>query len=91
MTGPTHAASFSLNADGSFAYTPAAGYTGPDAFTYTVNNGTATSSAATVNLTVTSTVAVAQPDSYSTGAGIPLTVPPPACWPTTPGCPRRPP
>lgn len=33
-------------------YTPAAGYTGPDSFTFTVNNGNATSPAATVSITV---------------------------------------
>ncbi|MEO8228399.1 MAG: tandem-95 repeat protein [Chloroflexota bacterium] len=35
-------------------YTPTAGYTGPDSFTYTVTDGTATSPSATVTLTVTS-------------------------------------
>ena len=34
-------------------YTPTAGYTGPDSFTYTVNDGTVTSAPATVTLTVT--------------------------------------
>jgi cysteine-rich repeat protein len=33
-------------------YTPAANYNGPDAFTFTVNDGTATSAAATVSITV---------------------------------------
>ncbi|WP_395741348.1 choice-of-anchor tandem repeat GloVer-containing protein [Prosthecobacter sp.] len=33
-------------------YTPAAGYTGADSFTFTVNNGVATSPAATVSITV---------------------------------------
>ena len=33
-------------------YTPAAGFSGGDSFTYTVNDGTATSSLATANLTV---------------------------------------
>jgi len=31
---PSHAASFSFNIDGSFSYTPEAGYTGPDQFMY---------------------------------------------------------
>ena len=35
-------------------YTPTAGYTGPDSFTYTVNDGTTTSAPATVTMTVTS-------------------------------------
>ena len=36
--GPFHG-SVSLNADGSFTYTPVAGYTGPDSFAYMANNG----------------------------------------------------
>ena len=39
VTGPSHATSFTLNADGSFSYTPAQGYNGPDQFTYTVTDG----------------------------------------------------
>jgi hypothetical protein len=35
-------------------YTPAAGYFGSDSFTYTVSDGSATSSPATVNITATS-------------------------------------
>ena len=34
-------------------YTPALGYSGPDSFTYTITDGTTTSSPATVNVTVT--------------------------------------
>ena len=34
VSGPTHAATFVLNPDGSFSYTPAANYAGADAFTY---------------------------------------------------------
>jgi len=34
-------------------FTPAANYNGPDSFTFTVNDGTATSAAATVSITVT--------------------------------------
>jgi len=33
-TGPSHAASFTLNEDGTFSYTPKAGYVGDDTFTY---------------------------------------------------------
>jgi hypothetical protein len=53
VTGPTHASSFTLNADGSFGYTPNANYHGPDSFTYKANDGTADSNVATVDLTVT--------------------------------------
>jgi hypothetical protein len=33
VTGPAHAASFTLNPNGSFTYTPATSYSGPDSFT----------------------------------------------------------
>ena len=39
-----------LNANGSFSYTPTAAYTGPDSFTYHANDGTANSNTATVSL-----------------------------------------
>ena len=51
--GPTHAASFTLNSNGSFSYTPVAGYSGPDSFTYYANDGTVSSTTpATVSITV---------------------------------------
>ena len=42
-TGPAHGA-LTLNANGSFTYTPVANYNGPDSFTYRANDGTADSS-----------------------------------------------
>jgi len=45
--------SLSLNADGSFDYTPNANFNGSDSFTYTANDGTTDSNVATVSLTVT--------------------------------------
>ncbi|HMJ78488.1 MAG TPA: Ig-like domain-containing protein, partial [Iamia sp.] len=42
-----------LVADGSFTYTPEEGFTGDDTFTYTAHDGTLSSAAATVTLTVT--------------------------------------
>ena len=50
---PAHAQTFSLNADGSFVYTPQADFTGADAFTYHVNDGQADSPMVTVTITVT--------------------------------------
>ncbi len=41
-----------LNADGSFTYTPNAGFTGSDSFTYKANDGSDDSNIATVNITV---------------------------------------
>ncbi|WP_307828070.1 LamG-like jellyroll fold domain-containing protein [Nocardioides sp. SYSU D00038] len=42
-----------LGSNGSFSYTPDAGYVGPDSFTYRANDGTASSAPATVSITVT--------------------------------------
>lgn len=52
VTGPSHAASFQLNSDGSFSYVPLANYNGPDTFTYRASDGTLSSQTATVNITV---------------------------------------
>src|SRR5439155_26935747 len=51
VSGPTHGA-LTLNANGSFTYTPTANYNGPDSFTYKANDGAADSNAATVAITV---------------------------------------
>lgn len=50
-TAPTHGA-LTLNANGSFTYTPATGYSGPDSFSYVASDGAATSGQAVVSLTV---------------------------------------
>ena len=49
---PAHG-TVTLNANGSFAYTPAAGYVGADAFTYVANDRAGNSAPATVAVTVT--------------------------------------
>jgi len=54
VSGPANASSFTLNADGSFNYTPNANYAGSDSFTYRANDGVADSSVATVTITVNS-------------------------------------
>ena len=51
-TGPSHASAFTLNADGSFSYTPAANFYGTDSFTYRVSDGTNLSNVATVYIQV---------------------------------------
>jgi parallel beta-helix repeat protein len=45
--------SLTLNSDGSFSYSPSAGYHGPDGFSYHAYDGTDSSNVATVTLTVT--------------------------------------
>ena len=68
-----------VNANGSFTYTPTTGYVGPDSFKYKASDGTAQSTAATVSITVTSSNAapVATADSYSTAQNTALNVPAP--------------
>ncbi len=70
VTGPTNG-QLTLNADGTFSYTPNAGFLGPDSFTYTASNGPATSTAATVTITV-SAVPVANNATYPVIAGTTL-------------------
>lgn len=74
VTGPTNG-TLTLNPDGSFTYTPAANYVGPDSFTYTANDA-GPSAPATVTITVgpANQVPVGFPDSYLTAEDTPLTV-----------------
>jgi len=51
VSQPTHGA-VTLNADGSFVYTPNLGYSGGDGFTYVARDGTTASTPATVAITV---------------------------------------
>ena len=51
VTRPSHGA-LALNADGSFRYTPAAGFSGTDRFSYRASDGSLTSAPATVTLRV---------------------------------------
>ncbi|MBA3711435.1 MAG: tandem-95 repeat protein [Pyrinomonadaceae bacterium] len=52
VTGPT-GGTLTLNANGSFTYTPTANFNGPDTFTYRASDGTASSNTATVTINVT--------------------------------------
>ena len=54
VAGPSHG-TLVLNGDGTFTYTPAAGYSGTDSFTYTANDidPSRSSNVATVTITVT--------------------------------------
>jgi VCBS repeat-containing protein len=51
QTGPAGGA-LTLNSDGSFDYTPSAGFSGSDSFTYVANDGVLDSNLATVSITV---------------------------------------
>ena len=66
VTGPAHG-TFTLSADGSFTYTPALNYNGPDSFTYTASDAEGASEAATVTITVTAVndAPVAAADTYA--------------------------
>ena len=68
VAGPAHAASFTLNANGSFSYTPAPNYFGADSFTYHAQDShDAYSSVVAVTLTVQSVndPPVAHADAYT--------------------------
>ena len=67
VSGPSHG-TLTLNADGSFTYTPAANFNGTDSFTYRASDGTADSNLATVTITVTAVndAPAATDDAYST-------------------------
>ena len=52
VAGPANAAAFTLNADGSFNYTPIANFNGTDTFTYRASDGLLQSGVVTVTITV---------------------------------------
>jgi VCBS repeat-containing protein len=74
VTQPAHG-SVTINSNGSFTYTPAANYNGPDSFTYRANDGTTTSQPVTVSLTVTAAndAPVAGNDTFTTPFNTALT------------------
>ncbi len=75
MTGPSHG-TMTLNANGSFSYTPAADFAGSDSFSYRASDGTLTSNVATVAISVTAVndVPVAAGDAFTTAEDTVLTV-----------------
>src|SRR3990172_1455718 len=67
LSDPQHG-TLNLNGNGSFAYTPAPGFTGSDSFTYKANDGALDSNVANVSITVSlpNSPPDAVNDSYST-------------------------
>lgn len=66
VAGPAHG-SVTLNADGSFQYTPAANYSGVDQFTYQATDGSLVSNVATatINVAAVNDAPIAAANSYS--------------------------
>jgi VCBS repeat-containing protein len=73
FSGPTNGA-LSLSADGTFTYTPNAGFVGSDGFVYLAFNGFNLSGPATMRISVTNTAPASVADSYSVQPNLPLTV-----------------
>ncbi len=74
VTAPSHGA-VSISPDGSFTYSPAAGYAGADSFTYAASDGLLSSAAATVTFQVAAAPPPsANPDSYEAQAGTTLSI-----------------
>jgi VCBS repeat-containing protein len=73
VTGPAHG-TLSLNSNGRFTFTPAAGYAGGDSFTYRASDGLTNSAITTVTLSITNMPPVATDNSYGTSKNIGLTV-----------------
>ncbi len=79
VTGPTHGA-LTLNSDGSFSYTPEAGFIGEDSFTYAASDGTAASDPATVTIAVNdissgNVAPTSADDQFITSVNTPLNIP----------------
>jgi VCBS repeat-containing protein len=73
VTGPSHG-ELTLNADGSFSYTPEANYVGPDRFTYVANNGVEAGLETAVSILVEplNDAPTAGNDEYTFSGGAPL-------------------
>ena len=75
-TAPNHGTTAVSPSTGAVTYTPAAGYSGPDAYSYTVcdaSTPTPTCATGTVSITVSGNTVTVQPDSASTTPGNPVT------------------
>lgn len=75
LTAPAHGTLSGTSPN--LTYTPAAGYSGPDSFTFRASNGVATSNVATVTITVQAPAPVVtsiSPDQGSTAGGTAITI-----------------
>ena len=78
LAGTVSRGTLTLNADGSFTYTPAGNYSGVDSFTYRVKdsrNLLSTPVTVTLNVAPSNDAPVTAADSYGTNPGAALTVP----------------
>ena len=71
--GPQHG-TLALNADGSFTYTPTAGFTGTDSFTYIASDKLSSAAPATVTLTVDAAAPTGVAATYAVASGTTLNV-----------------
>ncbi|MCP5308579.1 MAG: retention module-containing protein [Zoogloeaceae bacterium] len=74
-SGPANG-SVTVNADGTFSYTPNANYNGPDSFTYTITDadGDVSTATATINVAPTSDAPIAQDDVATTAEDTPVII-----------------
>jgi len=68
VAGPSYG-TLTLNSDGSFSYTPQVNFVGTDQFVYLAEDGPLVGSSATVTITVTGSLPVANDDYYQTWVG----------------------
>ena len=69
VNGPA-SGTVTLNKDGSFTYTPTAGFSGTDSFTYQLSDGTTTGNIATVSITVVDNIAPVAIDVQTIDSGV---------------------
>ncbi|SFM59905.1 gliding motility-associated C-terminal domain-containing protein [Chitinophaga sp. YR627] len=76
-TDPAHGTAV-VGANGTYTYTPAAGYSGPDNFNITISDGKGGTATVTVNINVTPVIVIEDPvalnDRGETKANIPVTI-----------------
>ena len=77
VSGPTNAAAFTLNADGTFSYLPNIGFSGVDTFVYEAFDGLAYSLQAVVTIFVTYTPVTVEGSAYTTHVNTLLSEPNP--------------